>query len=148
MELKQLFIGITVVIVGMLAITTWINGLNTAYTTTDSAGAQMGSTFNNSLKTAALINNITSTGKELGNNTVGQEGAGETSQTDGLIKKSTSAFVTTYRLFGIIPSMFNDANQVLKIPEPYIDIARAIFIVSLALTIAYLFLLGVKKITG
>lgn len=141
MELKEVFIGTAVVLVGVLAVFGWMNGLNTAYGTT------AGNTFSNTLESVndTLGTNLQSIGVTLANNTQLPEGAGETDQQQGLIRRSLSTLSRIGDFLGIVPSLLEDASAILGIPEQYVDIAKWVFLAAFGITLAYLLLLGIKN---
>lgn len=144
MEIKDVFVSVGVMIVGLIAVLSWINGLNGFYGTT------VGSSFNSTLDSVNTLarNNFADIGETIGENTQIQSGAGEEDQTNSLIQKSRSTFQKVTTMLGLVPSMLNDAGELIGIPDSIMDVGRILFLGVFGITMAYLFLLGVKSLTG
>lgn len=141
MEIKDVVVSSMVVLVAVIAITSWINNLNTAYSTT------AGSSFNSTLSStqSLLQTNMSNIAVVVANNTQVQEGAGTSDQEQSLLEQSRGTFSILTDLLGIIPSMIEDGAEILDIPDEYTFVAKWTFLFVFGLTIAYLFLLGVKS---
>lgn len=142
MDIKEVLIAVSVLVIALIGIFAFVGNLNASY------GGTMGSTFNKSIDVSALLNNVTNTGTELGSTTQPDEASAQDSQTDNLITQSRSAFSITTRLLGIVPKLIKQAAIALQIPEAYWKVGQAIFLSVFALTLAFILLLGVRRLIG
>lgn len=140
MEIKDVFLSIVVVMVAIIAVFSWMNGMNDAY------GVDAGSTFNNTKGQVGLFTNISAISTQVGNNTFYESGSAPSTQDEGLIQKAKSSISLIGDLFGIVPALIKDAGLIVGIPAPYIDLATYAFIFILGITIVYITFLGVRNL--
>lgn len=142
MDIKEVLISVAVVVIALFGIFAFMGNLNASY------GTSMGDTFNESININDLLQNVTSAGTDLASTTQAVEASAQESQTDSLYSQARSAFSITTRLLGIVPKLIKQAAIAFKIPEPYWKVGQAIFISVFGLTIAYILLLGVRRLVG
>lgn len=148
MDIKDVFVSVAVVLIGMIAVLTFMSQINTEYNT------NLGGTFNNSMKQVQLLQNVRDVGGTVGNNTQFPEGGGEEDIDKLLGRKSLSTFSKVTKMLGIIPSLIGDAGNIisgavgLDGDNLYVEIAQFIFVAVFAILLAFILLLGVKRIVG
>jgi hypothetical protein len=141
MELKNIFLSVAVVLVGIVAVSLWLTGLNASYGTT------AGSTFNNTITSvsATLNSDLGTIATSTGNNTIAQSGAGASTQQEGLISRSLSSIQQIGSFFTIVPSLLEDGATILGLPQPFAQVASWAFTFVLAITIALILLQVVAR---
>lgn len=142
MEFKNIFISLVVVIIGFMGIFALVNQFNTDY------GTQAGDTFNNTANQVKLYQNTTQLSISASENLATTEASGQSSgSVSDLIKQSLSTIKLLPRLAGMSEAIIRDIGSgVLKIPSSIIELGIALFVFIFALTIAYLLLIGSKKL--
>lgn len=147
MEFIEIFSGFAILFVGILAII----GLSASFQ--ESYGTNLVGTgvFNDALTNAQL--NLTTgfvkKGLTYGNSTIAGEGQGtSTNQGDNLIIRAWNSITLMNELIGITPALIQDAGAALNIPSIYLQIASAVFWTVFALTLAYLLIIGGRRLLG
>lgn len=140
MEYEKLFAGIAVVAVSIFAILSMISHFNESY------GTNVGYSFNSTMNSVALINNVTSLTNDQASATQNVEGSGTSDPQTNLVERSLRIITIIPRLLGLVTHMFNDAILILDIPETYGNIAIGVFVFSFTILFAYLLLIGVKRL--
>jgi hypothetical protein len=143
MEPKNLVMS---VIVGMIALTgvlIWTESLNVAY------NEDLGSEFSPQLETiqAGFRTEILSMSTVLANNTQSESGANIGTQDESVLSKSRSTFSTITGLLGIIPTAIPTFFSLIGLQGTYLDLAVAAFWIGLSITLAYILILGVRRLT-
>lgn len=140
MEYKNVFIALTIVTIAIIGMFSWLNEWNTLYVN------DAGSSFNNTLKSTSLISNITNIQYQINQNIESKEGQGIIDATYDLTKRAISIITIIPRMIGLYESVISDIGIILNIPPVLINIGITVFIVSFGITLAYLLLLGAKKL--
>jgi hypothetical protein len=140
MEYEKVFATIAIVAVSVLAVFAMINHYNTAY------GTSVGDSFNNTLQSVNVISNLTKYTIDASDATQDIEGSGTTDPQSNLISRSLRIITILPRLLGLVPDILYEGAIVLGVPEEYTTIAVAVFVFSFTLLLAYLLLIGVKRL--
>ena len=143
MEFEKIFASIGVVLIAILAYTAIIGSWSIAYNNNN-----VGSTFASTYNDAAALSNSTlfSLGIQVGNNTNSQSGAGSTSSSTDIYSRALSIITAVPTLLGLVPALFNDAAVIFGIPATYIGVAAWIFMFTFAILMAYLLIIGVRRL--
>lgn len=144
MDFTKLFGGMAVILVGTIAFFGLITEWNGFY------GSDLGSEVNYTrVQVENLLNkNLNISAGSIGNSTLPDQGAGESNLEQGLIRRSLRVFTKLDDLLGLVPALMNDGALALGVPQQYVDIASWVFIISLGLTLATVFLLGIRRISN
>jgi len=145
MEFTELFTGLAVVLVAIIS----IFGLTASWNAEYGSNLAGDSEFND---TVTRVSNILGTdfvdkGLDYGKSTQPKEGAGsdEDEQT-GIIRRSLRTIGLIDDLVGLVPSLIKEGAVALNIPESYYRIAQTLFWIIFAITLAYLLLLGARRL--
>ena len=141
MEYEKVFAGLAVAAVSIYAILSMLNFYNDAYDT------DRGTTFNNTLNSVALINNITDIGNSQASATQNIEGSGTSDPQTNLVERSLRIITILPRLLGLVPDLMEEGAIILGIPPVYVNMAIAMFVFSFTILFGYLLLIGVKRLT-
>lgn len=139
MEYEKIFASVVVVAVSIFAIMSMLSFYNSSYGTT------AGSSFNNTLGSVQIINNVTSLTNDQATATQSIEGAGSTDSQTNLIERSLRIIVILPRLLGLVPDMMSEGALVVGVPEAYVNLAIGLFVFSFTLLLAYVLLNGVRR---
>lgn len=139
MEYERLFASVAVVAVSVFAIMSLLSFYNDSYNLT------LGSSFNNTLNSVEIINNITSMTDEQAAATQNIEGSGSSDSQTNLVERSLRIIVILPRLLGLIPDIMREGALVLGVPEAYVNVAVGVFVFSFVLLLAYILLNGVRR---
>lgn len=141
MEFQQIFVTFAVVMIGVISIFTLMNYYNVSY------GTNIAGNFSN---TAGHIQNVTGSITGLAttsaNNTYVTSGAGSGSTSADLINRGLSVITLLPNLLGIAPSLISDGAVIMDIPATYVNIAIAVFMFGFAILLAYMLIVGVRRI--
>lgn len=140
MEFERVFVGVAVALVGIVAILGLANFYNGEY------GTDAGNSFNSTLTSVAVLSNITYISNTAGANAQPSEGSGADSTQGDLIQRSLRIITVVPTLLGLAPDLISEAAAIIGVPEIYVQVATAIFVFSFVMLLAYLLLLGVKKL--
>lgn len=142
MDLKDVFLGVVVVLVCLIALLSWTGTLNQAYNT------EVTGSFNNTLTEiqTELLSNVSDIGLSVGGTVEAESGVGEGDVNQGLLKKSVSAFRFLGKLIGIVPSLFSDFAGLLGIPSPYAEIGGWTFALVFGLAFAFIIVQAIRAI--
>lgn len=141
MDFNKLMQAIGVVLIGLIGSFTLMTYWNYNY------GSDLGNSFNEtsqhmlSISDSVLIN----TSLESANSTYTTSGGSQGDASVSLSARALNFFTIIPSLFGIFPSLLQDAAGVFGIPPEYTGIATALFLFSFALTFAVYLLLGAKR---
>lgn len=146
MEFTEVFSGIGLVLVMIIAIFGLVNAWNTDY------GSSLGTEteFNNTVNRVEtlLTTNFVNRSLDYASSTQPESGAGTSStQQDNLITRAVKTIGLIDDLIGLIPSLIKDAAAALNIPDVYWKIGQALFWIIFSITLAYLLLLGARSLT-
>lgn len=147
MEFTELFTGLAVVLVMIVAIFGLTNQWNDDYGSTLGEDGE----FNNTVSRVETLleTNFVNKGLDYGSSTQPESGAGaEDTQQDGLIARAVKTIGLIDDLIGLIPALIKDAASALNIPEIYWKIGQALFWIIFSITLAYLLLLGARSVLG
>lgn len=139
MEYERLFASVAVVAVSVFAIMSLLSFYNDSYNLT------IGSSFNNTLNSVEIINNITSMTNEQADATQSIEGSGSSDSQTNLVERSLRIIVILPRLLGLVPDIMREGALVLGVPEAYVNVAVGVFVFSFVLLLAYILLNGVRR---
>lgn len=140
MEYEKLFAGIAVVAVSIFAVMSMLNFYNTTYE------ENVGTTFNQTLNSVALISNITDISNSQAEATQNIEGSGTSDPQTNLVERSLRIITILPRLLGLVPDLMEEGAILLGVPEPYVNVAIGMFVFSFTILFAYLLLIGVKRL--
>lgn len=140
MEYEKLFAGIAVVAVSIFAILSMLNYYNESY------GTNVGYTFNNTMNSVALINNITDITNDQASATQNVEGSGTSDPQTNLVERSLRIITILPRLLGLVPDLMEEGAIILGVPPTYVNMAIGVFVFSFTILFAYLLLIGVKRL--
>jgi hypothetical protein len=142
MDFKNIFIGLGVMLIGIIGVFGILNSWNSYYS------MDVGSTFNDTLSGVQDITDNTMDEIKIssGLSTQTAEGAGQDTPTEEIAKQSVSTIKLMPKLIGLVPSLLNDIGSIIGIPVEIVAIGVSLFIIVFALTFAYLLLLGVRRL--
>jgi hypothetical protein len=145
MEFTELFTALAVVLVAILS----IFGLTASWNAEYGSSLGVDEEFNGTL---TRVSNILGTdfvdkGLEYGKSTQPNEGAGsdEDEQT-GIIRRSLRTIGLIDDLVGLVPTLIKEGATALNVPESYWRVAVTLFWIIFAITLAYLLLLGARRL--
>jgi len=142
MEYERLFGTIGVVIISVIALFSLLNFYNESYNT------NVGGNFTNTLSHVSAIGNATliNMSNEGANATQAIEGAGAVGGLIDLATRSLQIITIVPTLMGLVPALMEDAAIMIGIPPEYVAIGVAIFLFSFIILLAYLLLIGTKRL--
>lgn len=142
MEFENIFKGVGIVLIGIVAYFSLFVYWNDEYGTT------VGSSSNATYQSAQLLaqRNLFNMSINVGNNTNTPSGAGSTSTNADLVSRALSVITAVPTLLGLVPALFSDAGTILGIPSIYVQVGAWIFLFSFAILFAYLLIIGVRRL--
>lgn len=144
MEFKNIFLGLGVVLVLVVSMFGFLDAINSEYDS--DVGVGLNGTRGN--VQTLLEKNLLNESFEYAQSTQPQAGAESQQGEDNLISRALNSIGLVDDLLGIIPALMKDAGEALNIPQIYIRIAEALFWIIFSLTLAYLLLLGIRRVLG
>ncbi|MCA1800637.1 MAG: hypothetical protein LC650_05035 [Actinobacteria bacterium] len=145
MEFTEIFAGVAVVLVLIVAIFGMTTSWNTAYGSSVGEDAQFTTTRDRVEN--LLEDQFVDRGLEYAQSTQAQAGAGSTgSQDDNIIKRALRTIGLINELVGLAPALIKDGAVALNVPAIYWRIAQALFWVTFSITLAYLLITGARSI--
>lgn len=144
MEIGELGVAAALVLVAVIAMFAFANSLNATYGTSVGAGLS---------GTEATVETLTSSALgELGNTSADninpQTGSNTGTLQDSLISKGLSAFNSAKALVSLFPNLISEAGAAIGVPAVYATIAGWLLFFLFAVTLAYLFIIGARRIQG
>lgn len=141
MEIKNVFLSIGIVLIGLVGIIGLIGDWNNTY------GTSVGVGFNNTLTHIQNMTNssLSSIGGNIAENTREQEGSGEEAQTS-MIKRAYRTIQEIPNLLGLVPAIMRDVASIAGAPQWIVVIASLLFFIILGLTLTYLFIIGARRL--
>lgn len=140
MDYKQVFFGILVAFAIGTAFTAWANNLNSKYASL--GGQTLDTGFMQDVELNSIEDYAGGMAVDVGEST---ETPGVSSDTSTLTQ-SKSTFSLIRGLIDFVPRLLRNAANYLGVPEIYARLGTWAFIFAFGLTLAYLLLLGVKKL--
>lgn len=145
MEFTQLFSGLAVVLVAIMAIFGLVAVWNNEYGSTLGQDARLNASLNNI--TELLKSDFVDKGVEYGESTQAAEGQGtSTDQQDSMIKRALRSIGLIDDLVGLVPALIRDGAAAINLPTIYADIGVSLFWIVFAITLTYLLIMGVRSI--
>ena len=142
MEFTKLFTIIGISLLASIAILWWSSSLATSYGYTD-----VGSNFTPRINAIQATMNATFTNisVQAGNaSTTSTSSASIITSSAQLVYRGALILGSIPSMLGLVPDMVNYGAWILDIPPVYVSIASAIIIFSIAMLLAYIFVLGGK----
>lgn len=144
MDIQELFVGVVIVLVGLIGITSFLSIFNTTYAIDLTQNST--DVLESNLQTNSVLSDFYNISISIANTTQLAEGGSQATQDDSLIAQSRSAFSQTTKLMGLIPKFIEAAAISVGVPPTYVALARNLFLTLFGLAIAYILLLGVKRL--
>lgn len=142
MEFKDLFVSMGIVLIGIIAIFGVLNTWNDHYGTNVDGGLN---TTKSNVQTL-LNNNLSSVSQDTISTAKSKSGSATTDSEEGLIKKSLNTIKRLYALIDIVPTVLSEGAQALGISPAIVEVGKWIFGFCAVVTLAYLLLLGVRRL--
>lgn len=144
MDFIDLFKAMGVVVIGLIAFFSLATDLNLQY------GSDIGSNLSSTRDRVQglIVTDLNTTANSAGASILPQSGADEGDEDQNLLRRARNTLSQFNNLLGLPASVIRDAGDVLSVPELMTDIAVWTFYFTFALTMAYLLLLGIRRITG
>lgn len=141
MEFQQVFVTFAVILVATIGILGFTTYLNTSYNTNVTAGFNTTTQHIQSINTAVI-----GIGTNTANSTITNSGTGTGSTSADLVNRGLGVITQLPTMLGIAPSLMSDAANMLDIPTTYVNIAIVVFFFGFALLMAYMLIVGVRRI--
>lgn len=144
MEYKQLFASMAIALVGLVAFLGLAADFNSTY------GTDLGSDINETTSRveSAISSNLTQTGREAGSAGTPQEGQSLGSGSDSLARRGLRIITLLPQLMGLPQALIRDIGGLFGVPPVIVSVGIDVFIFSFVVTLGYLLILGVRKVTG
>jgi len=145
MEFTEIFNAFAILLCGVL----FIGGLITVYNTEYSENVGNTGVFSNSITNIELnlTEGFVNRGLTYANSTTPAEGQGtSTDQSDNILKRAWNTITNIRQLIGLVPALMNEGAAAINIPQIYTSIAKALFWTIFSITLAYLLILGGRRL--
>jgi hypothetical protein len=146
MEFQQIFITFTIILIGTVGFITLLNYNNNAY------GVQLISpdlqNSSNSIITATN-NTILSLSIQSANSTItgnGGQSTSGTSQSTLLVTRGLNTITLLPQLLVLAPTVITSGASAIGIPQSYANLGIAVFFFGFAILMAYMLIVGVRRI--
>lgn len=142
MEFEKLFGAMAIIAVVLYFAGSWMLYANSTYNIDVDNG-----TFSTMISPSVVQINTTlsSISLDAQNATRTPEGTGIASGINGLVQMGLTILKTPLVFFGLVPTTFNIAGNILQVDTFYKDLGIATILFSLALMVAYLFIIGFRR---
>lgn len=146
MDFKDLFVGMAIILVGLVAFIGFSSVLNNEYGSTLGQDEVFNNTYNHVY--GLLESDLIEGGVDIADTTLTEEGAdvGDTAD-ESLTRRALKTIGMLSLLPGVIPALISDGGNVLNIHPTIVMAAKSVFYAAFGLTLAYLLLLGVRKLS-
>lgn len=145
MEFTEVFSGIAIVLVGIIAIFGLTNAWNAEYGSNLGEDPQFSATKDR--VESLLETQFVDRGLDYANSTQQSAGAGSSGdQQDNMITRALKSIGLIDDLIGLVPALIKDGAEALNIPEIYWRIGQSIFWIIFSVTLAYLLILGARTL--
>jgi hypothetical protein len=147
MEITEVFTGMAIVLIGIIAIFGVAANFNTTYGSSIGSEGEFSETIT---RVEAIIGTgLVDEGLEYADSTQVIPGAGEsTNQNDNLIRRALSTISLLPQLVGLAPALIKEGAVALNLPDIYWRLGQALFWIVFSITLAYLLLIGARRLLG